>query len=109
MEQTKGFFGALFDFTFTEFITSKMIRLLYILLIIAVGIGTIVFIVGAFAKSAALGALTLLVLGPIAFIVGVICIRIYMEIIIVLFRIAENTTIIAKSHKSETPPETTQT
>ena len=109
MEQPKGFFGALFDFTFTDFITSKMIRLLYIILIIAAGIGTVIFIVGAFTKSAALGALTLLILGPIAFLLGVICIRIYMEIIIVLFRIAENTTIIAQSHKSETPPETPQT
>jgi hypothetical protein len=105
MEQPKGFFGALFDFTFTDFITSKMIRLLYILLIIAAGIGTIIIIVAAFAKSAAFGALTLLILGPIAFLVGVICIRVYMEIIIVLFRIAENTNIIAKSHQSKTPPE----
>ena len=112
MEETKGFFGALFDFTFTDFITSKMIRLLYIILIIAAGIGTIVFIIGAFNASAALGALTLLILGPIGFIIAVICIRIYMEIIIVLFRIAENTTLISKHttviekhYASEAPPE----
>ncbi|MBU1706638.1 DUF4282 domain-containing protein [bacterium] len=105
MEQPKGFFGALFDFTFTDFITTKIIKLLYILLLIAVGVGALVAIVTAFGISAWLGLLTLLILAPLGFVIGVICIRVYMEIIIVLFRIAENTNIIAQSHQSKTPPE----
>ena len=110
MDDHKGFFGALFDFTFTDFITTKIIKLLYILLLIAAGIGTLIAIVSTFGCcGTGWGLLTLLILAPLGFIVAVICIRVYMEIIIVLFRIAENTTIIAESHKSKTPPEAPQT
>lgn len=110
MDQPKGFFGSLFDFTFTDFVTTKMIKLLYIILIIAIGIGTLVAIVGCFTTcGGGWGLLSLLILGPIGFLVGVICIRIYLEIVIVIFRIAESTTEIARSHreKSSSPsPET---
>jgi hypothetical protein len=96
MDETKGFFASLFDFTFTDFVTTKIIRLLYILWIIASGIGALVAIVAAFAAHAALGLLTLIILAPLGFIISIIYGRVCLEIIIVIFRIAEHTGEIAK-------------
>jgi hypothetical protein len=98
MNSSKGFWGSLFDFSFTDFITSKIIRLLYVLLIIVAGLAALAAIVAAFKVSALLGVVTLLILAPLGFFVAVICIRVYLEIIIVIFRIAENTAEIAR-HK----------
>ena len=100
MNQSKGFWGSLFDLSFTDFITSKIIRVLYVLLIVAAALVTLVAIVTAFAKSALLGVLTLLILAPLGFFVAVICIRVYLEIIIVIFRIAENTAEIARQKQT---------
>ncbi|MBM3324923.1 MAG: DUF4282 domain-containing protein [Calditrichaeota bacterium] len=101
MNQAKGFWGSLFDFSFTDFITSKIIRILYVLLIIAAVVAALAAIVAGFTKSALLGVVTLLILGPLGFILAMICIRVYLEIILVIFRIAENTAEIARQKGKE--------
>jgi len=45
MEPRKGFFEALFDFSFSEFITARLIRLLYVLALIGLALFAIVSIV----------------------------------------------------------------
>jgi len=43
MESAKGFFEALFDFSFTSFVTSKLVKLLYALAIVAAALGALVW------------------------------------------------------------------
>ena len=101
MNETKGFFTSLFDFTFTDFVTTKIVKLLYILWIIAAGIGALVAIVVAFVAHWALGLLTLIILAPLGFVIAVIYGRVCLEIIIVIFRIAEQTGEIAQRGRTE--------
>jgi uncharacterized membrane protein len=89
MPKHRGFFAALFDFSFTDLLTTKVIRFLYIVSIIAVAISAVVFIIGGFEVSSAMGLL-ILVLSTILFLLSVILVRVYLELIIVMFRIAEH-------------------
>ncbi len=100
-EDAKGFFASLFDFSFESFITSKIIRLLYILSVAGACLMYLVMVVGAFQASAGLGLATLLIIGPIAFLLMVIYARVVLEIIMVVFSIAENVRTI--SRKTGTP------
>ena len=95
MQEKKGFLGALFDFSFSEFITIKLIKTLYILGIIFSTIMAIIFIVSGFNISTGVGII-FLILSPIFFLLYVIVIRIWLEIIIVIFKIAENTKQLAE-------------
>jgi hypothetical protein len=100
----KSFFEALFDFSFSSFVTTKIIKLLYALAIFFSVIMVIVFIIGAFASSGVLGVLTLLV-SPLLFLLYVAWARVCLEIVIVIFRIAENTGKLAEQpHAGGTVP-----
>lgn len=94
MEVNKGFLTTLFDFTFTSFVTTKLIKLLYVIGLIFATVGAIVFIVGGFRINAGLGVLALLV-SPVIFLIYSLLIRVYLEIIIVIFRIAEDVRVLA--------------
>ena len=59
------------------------------------GVWALTILFGFFASKSFGGILAGLVLAPIAFLVGTILARIWLETLIVLFRIAENTTKIA--------------
>jgi hypothetical protein len=100
----KGFFAALFDFSFSEFITTKIIKILYGIALVIAGIATLFMIIAAFSggtfgrANVGLGLLVL-VFSPIVFLVYAILLRVWLEFIIVIFRIAENTGEIAKMSK----------
>ncbi len=89
MELRKGFFEALFDFSFSEFITARLIRLLYGLALVLLGLFVLVFMVSGFTQSFGYGLLSL-ILSPVVFLLGAIGTRIYLELVIVIFRIAEH-------------------
>ena len=91
MEETKGFFGSLCDFSFTALVTSKVIKVLYGLSILGAAILAIGLIVAGFSNSAGLGVVTLIIGAPLAFLIYVIYARVLLEIIIVIFRISEHT------------------
>jgi hypothetical protein len=88
--ENKGFFGGLFDLSFTEFVTIRVIKVLYILAILISAIGALVLLIGGIAKGGGM-AFIAIILAPIAFFLYILMARIWLEVIIVLFRIAENT------------------
>jgi Domain of unknown function (DUF4282) len=88
--QAKGFFGSLFDYSFSSFITSKIIKVLYVLTTILVGLWTLALILLAFRASSTLGILALVIGGPIFFLITMIYTRVVLELLIVIFRIHEN-------------------
>ncbi len=95
MQDSKSFLAALFDFSFSEFITIKLIKILYVIGIIIAGIAALFIIGGAFTTSFWAGLLSLII-SPIIFLLYVLIIRIWLELIIVLFKIADNTKNIAE-------------
>lgn len=88
-EQAKGFLGALFDFSFSEFITTKIIKVLYALAIVISGLVSIGWILKGFSLSFSAGLLALILI-PLIFLLYVIAVRIWLELVIVIFRIAEH-------------------
>ena len=68
--RAKGFFASLFDYSFSSYITPRIIRVLYVLATVLVALWTLVIILLAFKASSTLGILALLIGGPIYFIVA---------------------------------------
>jgi hypothetical protein len=90
-----GFFKALFDFSFKDFITSKLISFLFGAGVIIGAIATVIAIIGAFLGSSQLGsilpAIVTLFVAPLMYLAGVIVLRILLELTMVIFKIEENT------------------
>lgn len=90
----KGFFGSLFDFSFENFVFPKIIRFLYSIACIIVVLMYLAGVVYAFQTDTTYGLIALAG-GPFVMLLYLIMIRAWMEIAIVLFRIYENTGVIA--------------
>ncbi|HOO58982.1 MAG TPA: DUF4282 domain-containing protein [Candidatus Mcinerneyibacteriales bacterium] len=85
----KSFLKALLDFNFTDFITGKVIKFLYILSLIGIVLGALGIIVAGFQGGFAAGLLALIIGAPLFILIATILTRVYMEIIIILFKIYE--------------------
>jgi hypothetical protein len=99
MEQPQGFFGSLFDLSFSSFVTTKIIKVLYVLGIIMAGLSSLAVFISA-ARNGVPAAIVGLIFAPLVFLLGVLYSRVMLEIIIVVFRIAENTGEIARQGRS---------
>jgi len=89
MQETKGFMAKLFDFSFSDFVTPRIIGILYGILVVLAGIGAIMLIASMFMMHAGLGVLALLVLGPLYFFLSVLGYRVMLELVTVIFRIRQ--------------------
>jgi hypothetical protein len=98
----EGLLSSFMDFSFSEFVTTRLIKILYILGIIGAGLFALSVIVSGFSSSIGIGIISL-VLSPIVFVLCVLYVRICLELIIVLFRIAENTAELVKLQKPAAP------
>ncbi len=88
--QSKGFLASLFDVSMQEMVTPKIIRVFYIIGLIGIALGALGTIVGALfaAFDNGFGAFLLAVIGaPIGAFIAVIMLRVYLELIILLFNI----------------------
>lgn len=56
----KGLFGSLFDLSFTHYITPKIVRIVYVIGMVLIGLGLLFAIIAAFAQSILGGFVTLL-------------------------------------------------
>lgn len=96
-----GFFRALFDLSFRTFITRRLASVFYLVGLIAIGIGFIVYLVsGVFQGVSALwinpGAgisliVATVILVPLAALLAIIALRFVIEGVVALIAIAENT------------------
>jgi drug/metabolite transporter (DMT)-like permease len=94
----QDFFNALFDFSFKEFVTIKIIKVIYGIGIFFAAIGALAVLVKGFQANFLLGILALL-LTPVVFIIYTILVRVYLEVVIVLFRISEDVRTISELKK----------
>ncbi len=89
---TQGsFFSSLFDLSFTSLVATRIIKVLYVLSIVLIGLTALLFIVGAFHRSAAAGVAVLFIVAPIMSLFYLVYARVILELFIALFRIMENT------------------
>ncbi len=88
--EPRGFMTALFDYSFTSFVTPKIIKVLYLLATIVVALSTLVLVLAAFSNSGGAGILTLVIVAPLFFLISMIYARVLLELVIVFFRINGN-------------------
>ena len=112
----KGFFGSLFDLSFEHFVTGRVVSFLYVVSLIFVVLNAIVssgyasLLLGAFLSAVAdsqaigwiSGILLFLVIAPLLLFVSIVYARVLLEIVVVLFRIAENTAETASRSEDKT-------
>jgi len=82
----KDFFSSLFDFSMKEIITPKIIRILFVISVLAAGLIGLIMLITSFAGGVGVSIFGLILI-PIGFIVSVIFIRVYLELIVVIFNI----------------------
>jgi hypothetical protein len=87
---SRGFVGALFDFGFTSFVTPKVIKVLYMLIVIGTVVSALVFTLFAFKASTAFGILTLVFGDPLFILIVLAIYRVVLEFFMVTFRVAED-------------------
>ncbi|MEV8041827.1 DUF4282 domain-containing protein [Arthrobacter sp. NPDC080082] len=94
----------LFDFSFTRFVAPSIARIVYILIMIALGVMYLFFVISAFAsRNPVLGVLVLLVIGPLIVIIYLALARIGLESLVAGIRTAENTAELIRM-QGGTPP-----
>jgi hypothetical protein len=97
----RGFFGALFDFGFNSFIATRLVKVLYVLVILA-SLG--VLVTGIFGGLSEMfstygkieRALQAIAVAPFAAVLTLLAGRLYLEIMVVLFRVSESLQSIDK-------------
>ena len=88
MPDDKNFFAGLFDFSFQYQLTRRLVKLLYIIGILAGGITVVACVVLGYQQSPAQGLINLVV-GIVALFVGVLLVRVLLELALAILRIAE--------------------
>lgn len=84
-----GFFTALFDFSFTNFVTPILVRFVYLLATVALVASWLIFVFAGFANSVGTG-LAALILGPIFVIIYLAVIRMTLEFYLSVVRMSED-------------------
>lgn len=85
----KDFFAALFDFSFSTFVTPSIIKVLYILITVFIGLGYFLFVITSFSQSA-LAGLAVLVLGAVGAILYLALARVFLEFYMAVFRLSDD-------------------
>lgn len=97
----KGFLGALFDFSFTSFVTPKIIKVIYVLITIWTVIWALIFLRFGFKYGGAAGGFfTLLVVDPILVVLTLGAYRMVLELFMVVHRMYEELKAIREHGES---------
>ncbi len=96
---------ALFDFSFSRFVSPRMMKFLYALSVLSAGLMAVIFIIVGFKVSIWFGILALLVGAPLIFLLTVVSSRVLLETILIVFRIADHTANIGVANIGLPAPE----
>ena len=94
------FLRTLFDFSSNHFVSSKIMKSLYGLSILSAGLIAFLFVIVGFNTSLLFGIFVLLIGAPLVFLLSVIYSRVFLEMILVIFRIADHTAHIGDTSES---------
>jgi hypothetical protein len=84
-----GFFRSLFDISFTSFITTKIVKLVYVVSLVVIGLMAILLVIAAFREEPGYGVLALLIVAPVGAFIWIVLVRLWLEFVIQIFRITE--------------------
>lgn len=85
----KGFFGALFDFSFSTFVTPMIVKFVYVLATVALVLTYIGFVITGFNDSASAG-LFFLIIGAVVAVVYLAFIRMTLEFYYAIVRMSQD-------------------
>jgi hypothetical protein len=85
-----GFIASLFDFRFNSFVTPRVVRVVYAIGMIIIGLSALGFLLFAFKVSALFGIISLCILCPLYFLLYLALWRIALELIMIIFRIGDD-------------------
>jgi hypothetical protein len=86
-EESKGFFASLFDLSLTEMITPKIIRVIFIIGLLGLLVGAVFGLVTAIMSGEVVAIILALIAVVVGFLVAAVLLRIYLELVVVFFRI----------------------
>jgi len=89
-----GFWSRFFDFSFEEFITPSLIKVLFVIAMVVIGLGVLAAIIMGFVASGVYG-IFVLIAALIGGFIYLLLARVGLEMVVVFFRIRENTEEIA--------------
>ncbi len=99
-DESKSFFAGLFDFSFTNLVAPKVIKVLYIIFLVVLALGTLAGLGMAaitLIQGEIIAAIFSVIILPFAVVLYLIFGRIYFELIILAFRMLECLDTIAKN------------
>ncbi|WP_436760311.1 DUF4282 domain-containing protein [Streptosporangium sp. V21-05] len=85
----KGFFGRLFDFSFDHYVTTSIIKVIFTVIVVVHTLWILGFSIYAFSTSTAAGV-TALLLAPITWFLAILFTRVWMELLVIIFKIKED-------------------
>ncbi|MGO4204284.1 DUF4282 domain-containing protein [Rhodococcus sp. TAF43] len=85
-----SFFSALFDYNFNSYVTPKVVKVVYILVTIALGLMVVVWTIAGFASESPAIGLVALLGGSLFFIVMLALARISLEFYVAVIKISED-------------------
>lgn len=89
-----GFFRSLFDFSFSTLITPRIVRVVYMILVGFSALFAVAYLLSSLAAGGP-NAVVALILAPVLFLLYVIAARVYLELVIVIFKIGDDVRRIA--------------
>jgi hypothetical protein len=90
-----GFWSRFFDLSFEHFITPSLIKVLFIIAMVVIGLGVLSAIIMGFVASGALG-IFVLIAALIAGFIYLLLARVFLEMVVVFFRIRDDTEEMAR-------------
>ena len=85
----KGFFAALFDFSFETFITPMIVKFVYIIGAVVIAVAWLGFLITGFSSGAGYG-LAVLIIGPFVAIIYLAMFRMTLEFYLALVRMSDD-------------------
>lgn len=102
MNEVKIFLSSLFDFSFKEFITHKVVKVLYALAALYIFTRSLIMFFGSFQHGAGSAFITL-ISAIVQFVVLLMLTRAFLELVMVIFRISDNIDAIVGSKQCAAP------
>jgi hypothetical protein len=95
--EDERFFASLFDVSFKRLITTRVVKVIFILSLVLAGLIALALFATGISSGSSLGVILAILVAPLYFLLVAIYIRVFLEVLVVLFRINENVERIANS------------
>lgn len=90
-----GFFSSLFDLNFSRVVSTRVVKWLYLIVIVLVVLGLIGYIATAIISGSVVAIIIAVIVGPLVALLYIILARIVLEVLVAIFRILETNREIA--------------